>query len=71
MAYFRHAMEAMQHYSPDAKVVCLLHKMDLLPQEAGDKVGASSLAEVLASSEAMGKGCASDWFRSSTSARPS
>lgn len=38
MAYFRHAMEAMQHYSPDAKVVCLLHKMDLLPQEAGDRI---------------------------------
>lgn len=30
---FQKALDGMQQYSPDAKVFCLLHKMDLIPTE--------------------------------------
>ena len=38
MKYFRATMEAMQQFSPDARVFCLLHKMDLVSEDTGDKV---------------------------------
>ena len=36
--YFKDAMEALQEHSPDAKIFILIHKMDLLPEEQGEKV---------------------------------
>jgi len=36
--YFRSTTEALQEHSKDAKIFCLIHKMDLLPEEQGDKV---------------------------------
>ena len=31
-------MKAMQQYSSSARVFCLIHKMDLVPEEAGERV---------------------------------
>jgi len=36
--YFSAAMKAMQQYSSSARVFCLIHKMDLVPEEAGERV---------------------------------
>tara|TARA_R110002050_G_scaffold76668_2_gene164018 strand:+ start:541 stop:822 length:282 start_codon:yes stop_codon:yes gene_type:complete len=38
MQFYRDAMEALQEHSPEAKIFVLIHKMDLLPEEQGDKV---------------------------------
>lgn len=31
-------MKAMQQYSSDARVFCLIHKMDLVPEDSGERV---------------------------------
>ncbi|RKP35116.1 ras-related GTP binding B, isoform CRA_a, partial [Dimargaris cristalligena] len=38
LAYFDQCLEAIRFYSKDAKVVCLLHKMDLVGTDVQDKV---------------------------------
>eukprot|EP01102_Stenamoeba_stenopodia_P007450 TRINITY_DN2086_c0_g1_i2.p1 TRINITY_DN2086_c0_g1~~TRINITY_DN2086_c0_g1_i2.p1 ORF type:complete len:307 (-),score=65.50 TRINITY_DN2086_c0_g1_i2:195-1115(-) len=38
MNYFKSCVEAILQHSDDAKVFCLIHKMDLLPEEQGDKI---------------------------------
>jgi len=38
ISYFRQCVEALIQHSPDAKIFCLIHKMDLLPEEQGAKV---------------------------------
>eukprot|EP01101_Sappina_pedata_P006652 TRINITY_DN3368_c0_g1_i1.p1 TRINITY_DN3368_c0_g1~~TRINITY_DN3368_c0_g1_i1.p1 ORF type:complete len:303 (+),score=142.27 TRINITY_DN3368_c0_g1_i1:26-934(+) len=38
MTIFRQCIEAMIQHSPDAKVFCLIHKMDLLNPDQGQKV---------------------------------
>jgi Ras-related GTP-binding protein A/B len=35
---FRSAIEALLQYSPEAKVFCLIHKMDLIAEDQSDKV---------------------------------
>ena len=39
-------MEAVQQYSPTAKIFCLIHKMDLVPEEAGERLFKSREAEL-------------------------
>jgi len=36
--YFAHAMEALQTYSPDARVFCLIHKLDLVHESKREEV---------------------------------
>ena len=38
MHYYQSCLEAISHNSPKAKVFCLLHKMDLIPEEQRDMV---------------------------------
>ena len=38
MHYYQSCLEAILHNSPEAKVFCLLHKMDLIPEEQRDMV---------------------------------
>ena len=33
MHYYQSCLEAILQYSPDAKVFCLIHKMDLIPED--------------------------------------
>lgn len=33
LEYFQNALEALAKYSPRAKVFCLIHKMDRIPEE--------------------------------------
>ena len=38
MHYYQSCLKAILHNSPQAKVFCLLHKMDLIPEEQRDMV---------------------------------
>lgn len=38
MHYYQSCLEAILQYSPDAKVFCLIHKMDLLQEDHRDAV---------------------------------
>jgi len=38
MEYFSMTMEAMQQHSPESRVFCLIHKMDLVPEESGERL---------------------------------
>lgn len=38
MRYFRSCIEAIQQHSEDAKIFCLIHKMDLLTEDQAEKV---------------------------------
>ena len=40
MRYFRSCIEAIQQHSEDAKIFCLIHKMDLLTEDQAEKVAA-------------------------------
>ena len=33
MHYYQSCLEAILQYSPDAKIFCLIHKMDLIPED--------------------------------------
>jgi len=44
--FFRSAMEAMHQHSSDARVFCLIHKMDLLPEDRGEKLFRAKEAEL-------------------------
>lgn len=38
MMYYQQCIDAIAHFSKDAKVVCLIHKMDLVQQDQRDKI---------------------------------
>lgn len=38
ITYFRNCVEALLKHSPEARIFCLVHKMDLLPEDRGDVV---------------------------------
>jgi len=38
LMYYRSCVEAIQHNSKDAKIFCLIHKMDLIPEEQREQV---------------------------------
>ena len=38
LVYFRECIDAIRQNSSDAKVFCLVHKMDLVPEEQRDQV---------------------------------
>jgi Ras-related GTP-binding protein A/B len=38
MQYYRSCLDAMQQNSKDAQIFCLIHKMDLVPEEQRDQV---------------------------------
>lgn len=44
MHYYQSCLEAILQYSPDAKIFCLIHKMDLIPEDQR-KVVSKSLGE--------------------------
>eukprot|EP01096_Ripella_sp_DP13-Kostka_P007391 TRINITY_DN2688_c0_g1_i1.p1 TRINITY_DN2688_c0_g1~~TRINITY_DN2688_c0_g1_i1.p1 ORF type:complete len:336 (-),score=139.06 TRINITY_DN2688_c0_g1_i1:95-1048(-) len=37
-SYFEASCKALHQLSPDAKIFCLVHKMDLLPEDRGEKI---------------------------------
>ena len=39
MHYYQSCLEAIMQNSPDAKVFCLVHKMDLIPEDQRKMVG--------------------------------
>lgn len=39
LADYKRCLEALSSYSPDAKVFCLIHKMDLIQTNEQKKVG--------------------------------
>ena len=53
MHYYQSCLEAILHNSSKAKVFCLLHKMDLIPEEQRDMV----LGRVRGRGCGMGEGC--------------
>ncbi len=38
MHYYQSCLEAILHNSPNAKIFCLIHKMDLVPDDQRDEV---------------------------------
>lgn len=46
MQYFTAAMKAMQQFSSDARIFCLIHKMDLVPEESGERIFRNREAEL-------------------------
>ena len=38
MHYYQSCLEAILNYSPDAKIFCLIHKMDLVPEDQRDLI---------------------------------
>mmetsp|Transcript_5481 Transcript_5481/g.15465 ORF Transcript_5481/g.15465 Transcript_5481/m.15465 type:complete len:313 (-) Transcript_5481:32-970(-) len=38
LQYYRDSVEALQEHSPETKIFVLIHKMDLLPEDQGDKI---------------------------------
>jgi len=38
LTYFRSCVDALTQHSPDSKIFCLIHKMDLLSEDQGEKV---------------------------------
>ena len=38
MSDYHNCLEAIQQNSPNAKIFCLLHKMDLIPEDQREKV---------------------------------
>ena len=39
MQYYQHCLEALLQNSPEAKIFCLIHKMDLIPDDQRNMVG--------------------------------
>jgi len=44
--YYRQSLEALQQNSNDAKIFCLIHKMDLIPENMRDQVYRAKEAEL-------------------------
>eukprot|EP00033_Pygsuia_biforma_P003819 GCRY01004186.1.p1 GENE.GCRY01004186.1~~GCRY01004186.1.p1 ORF type:complete len:301 (+),score=83.51 GCRY01004186.1:177-1079(+) len=44
--YYHSCLEALQQYSPEAKVFCLIHKMDLKPEDQRAQIFQAKTAEV-------------------------
>lgn len=40
--YYQSCLEAIMQYSKNAKIFCLIHKMDLIPEESREEVCAAS-----------------------------
>ena len=38
MQYYQYCLEALSQNSPDAKIFCLIHKMDLIPDDQRNMV---------------------------------
>lgn len=38
MQYYQYCLEALKQNSPDAKIFCLIHKMDLIPDDQRNMV---------------------------------
>lgn len=51
MHYYQSCLEAILHNSPNAKIFCLIHKMDLVPDDQRDEV--SHLAVLLVSGDSV------------------
>lgn len=43
MKYYHSCLDAIQQNSPTAKIFCLMHKMDLVPEDQREKVTSSFL----------------------------
>lgn len=46
MQYFTAAIGALQQHSADARIFCLIHKMDLIPEESGERLFRSRESEL-------------------------
>lgn len=44
--YYKQCLEALQQNSPDAKIFCLVHKMDLVPEDTRDQTFKSKESEL-------------------------
>eukprot|EP01114_Cavostelium_apophysatum_P020402 TRINITY_DN6824_c0_g1_i1.p1 TRINITY_DN6824_c0_g1~~TRINITY_DN6824_c0_g1_i1.p1 ORF type:complete len:307 (+),score=83.73 TRINITY_DN6824_c0_g1_i1:65-985(+) len=53
MAYYRSCIEAIQQNSRDSKVFCLIHKMDLIPEDQREQVFRKREQELVAISAGM------------------
>lgn len=53
VAYYRSCIEAMQQNSKDSKVFCLIHKMDLIPEDQREQVFKKREAELVSISSPM------------------
>ena len=47
MHYYQSCLEAILQFSPDAKVFCLIHKMDLIPEDQRKVVRKVGVARML------------------------
>lgn len=54
MHYFTSILESLQLHSPDAKIFCLVHKMDLIPQSQREEVYLERQVELLNRSAPLG-----------------
>lgn len=63
--YFQAAMRHIQHYSPQAKVFVLLHKVDLIAKEMQERIFEARKADILRSINSDGSGiqffCTTIW----------
>eukprot|EP01087_Luapelamoeba_hula_P010074 TRINITY_DN2650_c0_g1_i2.p1 TRINITY_DN2650_c0_g1~~TRINITY_DN2650_c0_g1_i2.p1 ORF type:complete len:321 (+),score=52.97 TRINITY_DN2650_c0_g1_i2:44-964(+) len=57
MAYYSSCVEAIQQKSDKAKIFCLIHKMDLVPEDQRDKIFAQREAELKHASQPMSLTC--------------
>eukprot|EP01118_Nematostelium_gracile_P002183 TRINITY_DN12413_c0_g1_i1.p1 TRINITY_DN12413_c0_g1~~TRINITY_DN12413_c0_g1_i1.p1 ORF type:complete len:311 (-),score=73.01 TRINITY_DN12413_c0_g1_i1:16-948(-) len=55
--YYRSCVEAIQQNSKDAKIFCLIHKMDLVPEDQREQVFRTREKELLAISSPMNLTC--------------
>lgn len=49
MQYYQLCLEAILQYSPDAKIFCLVHKMDLIPEDQRKVVSVTLLVVTIVS----------------------
>jgi len=57
LQYYRSCVEAIQQNSKDAKIFCLIHKMDLIPEEQREQVFRTREKELLEISSPMNLTC--------------
>jgi Ras-related GTP-binding protein A/B len=50
LRYYKQCLEAIRQNSKDAKIFCLIHKMDLVPEDQREKVFKTKEAEILEAS---------------------
>lgn len=65
MHYYQSCLEAIMQNSPDAKVFCLVHKMDLIPEDQRKMVGACFYAITVPGCMCAQWGCCGEggWVR--------